>query len=233
MSVAYTTIQSRVLFEMNAVTGADAATLATNYASPSNTVVVADYPLAAVQDAILDAEAEIVEAICLTPKHPERMDFISVTAGLTSGSQIPAANGSSVKFVGCYGAVRDASDSTALVDLTAALGGDEEAALEQIRAFVANPNSMYSNVSVYWYVVRGNYIYHTRTSVVVEIPAFARSTFSGNIRIRDHHANALVSRAVSRLLREDMFPADKRRHAEYSDGYLAAIRAYGSPTQKN
>lgn len=104
-------------------------------------------------------EEELAIAVSMNPLHPWRAKIADVTAAITNGSVIPQVGGAGAQIIGVNGAVNDATDGKPLT---------QSFALEEIRRLVDNPNA-WRVVPVYAFVVVLPRIYHTRTSVKIDV----------------------------------------------------------------
>lgn len=184
-----------VSFQLNVIAGNTAATAQTNYAiNPLSTTQLSDprfFPTG-IQDAILDAEAALIEAICFTASNPERAAFAELTATVSSGALLPLVGASGNQIIGGIGAVIDGTSSIVC----------SQRELSLVRMVAANENSMFT-AAQYVYALDGSRIYHSRTNVKIDVATFVRGSFSGNIKVQDHHAEALVDGSLGMLMAKE------------------------------
>jgi len=220
MSVPYNTILRQVGLRINAIIGAVASTLETNYTvSPLTTSQFQStiFPLTSIKDAIINSEEKLVQAISNTGGHPYRAFILSETAALSSGDVMPSTDASGVEIVGIYGSVLDGSDTS--IVLTAA-------PTQEIRRRLNT--SSYWKIPVYLYSFDGNGIIHTRTTVKVQVCVYSASTqrsafTSGNILLPDALEEAYVCGAVSELMRDDEFLSQAGSYSAYFANTLQSI----------
>lgn len=223
MAITYNKVKQEVLNLLGAVLGATVATADANYtATPStSTVIGPDFLASHVEDAIVSAFGEIVEAIAGTPLHPERARYGDVTTTLANRAVIPrTGSGTGKLIVGVIGAVRDSGNLETLV----------RAPLNSVGSFNRFP-AIYSGSARYWYAINAGRIEHTRTNVLIDVCVYERPTsFVGNIDLDDHHEGGLVANAVMRLApKESMFGNLWAAVKQQRDDHLATIRNYGNP----
>lgn len=224
MAITYAKVTQEILNVLGAVKGHDPSTAETNYAAtPSTSTVTGPAFLASqVQDALVASQGEIVEAIALTPLHPERARYGDVTTALANRAAIPRTGAGTGKLIiGVPGAVRDSGNNETLI----------EVALDLVRRFNRFASTIYSGSTRYWYAVNSGRIEHTRPNVLIDVCVYERPTsFVGNIDLDDHHEGGLVQLSVAKIaLKENKFSdlfaaADKAGQA-----HLATIRNYGNP----
>src|SRR3954465_7795670 len=108
MTVPYQKVLAEVGLRINAIYGPISTTLETNYAKATQSAsdyVSAIFPKTSIQDAIINAEENLVAAVSTTGGHPYRAYISSYTAALASGAVVPSTDASSVPVVGVYGSV--------------------------------------------------------------------------------------------------------------------------------
>jgi hypothetical protein len=141
-------------------------------------------------DAVLNAEATLAEAIASTAGHEWRQIIGDVTSALTYGAVIPSTGSGGSQVIGMRGAVRDNATSEPCT----------ENQLERIRDRVQNPNTMWL-IPVYWYAINDRRIYHTVTSVIVDVCTYTRPSaltlsLSTNLTLPEVLAPAYVDGAL-------------------------------------
>ncbi len=221
MSCTYRTIEAEVGLRVNALVGATAATLETSYTtSPLTTSQFQStiFNFTSFQDAILDAEGVLANAIAETGDHPWRQYIASTTANQANASTLPSTSTGSKPIIGIWGAVVDASDSTPCSQMP----------LDMVRRRAANAATTYV-CPVYWYNIVGGRIEHTRTNVKVECCIYSRSDqatafAAGNILLPDSLSGAYVAGALSVLMRDDEFVEQASKYADYFNSVLGSIR---------
>ena len=104
-------------------------------------------------------EEELAIAVAMNPQHPWRKNISDVTAAITNGALIPQTGAAGAQIIGVYGQVLDFTDGKALTN---------SFTLDEIRRLVENPNT-WRIVPVYAYHIFPPRIYHTRTSVKIDV----------------------------------------------------------------
>lgn len=158
----YHKILRQVALRCNALTGALAASLETNYADA--TLVAGDFkstnfPFTAMKDSLRVTENEIVLAVANNEKQPLRSVLADQTTALAHGADIPAVGASGAPVVGVYGGVTDGSSGVPLTS---------EFSLSEIQRLVDNPGT-WRKIGSYQYVISYPQIYHTRTNVKIDV----------------------------------------------------------------
>lgn len=223
MSTAYDVITRQVALRINAFSNAaqPAQLQAAYIASPLTAAVVGEsavFSFRAIQDAVIDAEARLAQAIADVRSHPWRAALFSRTLGLASGVAIPATDQAGVSVIGVYGGVVDDSDGHVL----------SEQPEEVIRRRLLT--SSLWKIPVYQYSLTGDSIIHTRTFVYIEVCVWndaarrAAILASGNMLLPDVLAEAVMCGAIALLVRDDEFMAQAEVYATYFASTLAAIR---------
>jgi hypothetical protein len=224
MAITYSKVIQECLNILGAVLGGNAAAAETNYtAAPStSTVSGPDFLASQVQDAIVAAQGEIVEAIASTPLHPGRARFGDVTTALANRAAIPRTGAGTGKLIiGVPGAVRDSGNSETL----------ERAPLDSVRSFNRFAATVYLGSTRYWYAINAGRIEHTRTNVLIDVCVFERPTsFAGNIDLDDEYEGGLIQGAVAKLaLKESLFGDLFAGANAQWQACLQRIRNYGNP----
>lgn len=222
MSVTYRTILAETALRVNALTGATAALLETAFTtSPLTTSQFQStiFNFTSIKDCILDTEGELAVAIASTGDHPWRQYITTTTADQANASILPSTSTGSLPIIGIWGAVVDSSTAIPCSQMP----------LDMVRRRVANAGSFYV-CPVHWYNITGGRIEHTRTNVKVECCVYSRSAQStifdanGNILLPDALAQAYVSGASSKLMRDDEFVEQASRYSGYYTGTLESIQ---------
>lgn len=213
MTVPYHNLVRQVAFHTGALRGQQTQELATSYASPLTAaeLVQAGIPLQVLFDAVLMAEEEFVTAVASTGNHPWREALRSFTALIPDKGSVPNTDVVGQPIVGVYGTVRDATDSTPLMEMPLAL----------IARRVRNSNAHY-RIPVYWYKFDGGMIRHTRTNVRIDICSYDRTAqaaaiiANANMILPDTLEHAIVQRAICLL--------NPKHDGSYADAMVAAIK---------
>lgn len=219
----YGKVESQVSNLLGLIVGADMSTVGTAYSATASTSnrQNPDFPLPAIQDAIIDAVTEIVRAIAETPRHPERVDFRDISGALSNRATLPQNGQGGTPFIGIFGRVYDSSNNKSLLP----------APLDDVRNFNEFAATIYSGFTPYWYAWNGAAIEHTRAAIFLEGCVWARPAYvAGNqVPLRDYHERALVHGAVVHLaLREGAYQALFGGSKAIWDEHLAMIRAIGN-----
>lgn len=226
MAFTYNTVANEVAYLFGNILGATVATAQTNYAATqSNTTLKGpDFISGAIQDAILDTQMELVEAISLNPYHPERFRYSDVVFSVPSGGGLPATGtNSGLRILGIPSAITDNVNLIPLIP----------APLAKIRAFnrYTSAGQIYNGKNEYWYNWDGRNIYHTRALVTIGVVAFDRPTFTAglNVNLGDYLQTALIMGAVRRLApKEGMYLSLYDRANTIFAEAVANIRGYNS-----
>src|SRR5438093_12851816 len=101
MAITYNKVTQEVLNILGGVKGENPTTADSNYtATPTvSTVIGPDFVPAHVLDAVIATQGEIVEAIALTPLHPERARYADVTTALANRAAIPRTGSGTGKLI--------------------------------------------------------------------------------------------------------------------------------------
>lgn len=230
MAVSYLSIVADVESQINGLK----ATTPSETESVYNTVLAGtwtvadrtstDWGLPQVQNAIFDAEYELLKEICFNGRHPERGTFVSPSSGLTSGNSIPATDsGGSTPYLGVFDYAYETTSGTIFT----------ERPLQVVQWAIKNANSAFSSPRVLVYSLAGGVVLHnSTTTLVLNGPAVARATStSGNIRLRDYHRPAVVAGALIKLLpKEGAWPDAFKLNADYYTTHIEQIRSVGQQT---
>lgn len=224
MAITYNKVKQEVANLLSAVLGSTSASAEANYTTTiaDGTLIGPDFQKTAIEDAIVAAQGEIVEAIALTPLHPERARFADATPALANRATLPrTGSGSGKLIIGVPGVVRDSATGKACLPVD----------LDRVRSFTEFSTTVYNGFSPHWYAINSGRIEHTRANVVIEVCVYERPTvFGGAIDIDDHNEGALVMGAVAKLaLKESMFESLFAGANAAWQAHLAQIRGYGQP----
>lgn len=222
MSFSFGTVERQVSNLLGLIQGAALADTSTNYTATASTSnrINPDFPIVAVQDAIIGSITDIALAIAETPRHPERTNLQGTTTALGNRSVIPALDSLSNPFIGIKGRVYDFSTGKSCIPLD----------VGRVRSYNELSSTVYANLSLYYYAYNGNTIEHTRTSVAIEGCVWVRPTYatSSNVTLDDIHESAVVMGAVMRLAPREAQYLDIVTSAKTIwDDHLARIRALG------
>lgn len=158
----YHRILAAVALRANALKGSLADSLATRYETMTlaqTDFKSANFPFAAMKDSLRVTENEIVLAVANNEKQALRSVLNDQTSALASGADIPSVGASGAPIVGVYEGVTDASSGVPLTS---------EFSLSEIQRLVDNPGS-WRKIGIYQFVINYPQIYHTRTSVKIDV----------------------------------------------------------------
>ena len=193
MAFTYGTCERQVSNLLGLIAGTDMATVGTNYSATASTSnrQNPDFPIPAVQDAIVNSITDIALAIAETPRHPERANLVGSTVSLANRGAIPANDSLGSPFIGVKGRVYDFSTGKACIPID----------VGRVRSYNELSSTLYSGLSLYYYAYDGSTIEHTRTAVAIEGCVWVRPTYStaSNVGLDDIHETAVVAGAVMRL----------------------------------
>ena len=215
MSKTYGDIEALVAHMVNALYARDTTEAESNYTTrPVSAAAYQNprFPQSLVRDQILQAEVEIIEAICKVDKHPDRGTYYDFTGNLASGDELP-------ETIGGWGAVRTATGHKSV----------EPAALWLIQLW--NDESITSN----HYAINGNRIYHAASEPVqieaatIEVEDRADFDDGTTIRLGDQYANFLACKALVMLPLKDGYNFSlAQAFGTYSSLYDQQIAGGGS-----
>jgi hypothetical protein len=152
------------------------------------------FPLLALEDALLDAEGAMANAIASTGGHPFRSYLLAFTDELTSGNVMPSLDASGNPIIGMYGSVCDPTNTSLVYT---------EQPIEVIRR--RELSSTYWRIPVYYYKLVVDSIIHTGETVVVEVCTYNRATqrealdANNDMLLPDSLAPAIVAGALAFL----------------------------------
>lgn len=223
MSVPYSYLTRNIALRINAVLGTTAAQMETAYAtSPLTSTQINSpiFPFSAVEDLVMLAEGRFVNAIA-NSAHPYRSYLRGLTAALATETAMPTVTSASVPIVGIPGTVCDSSDGIPC----------RMRPLEEITLRTANAGT-YFRMPAYWYAFNGETIYHTRTSVIVEVCKYNQATqrallAAGNMLLPDDLEGALIDEGLRQAFRDDEFMGQQSAFGQIADAWLAVIAGAG------
>jgi hypothetical protein len=216
---------------VNAIAGAQASTMATNFnASPLTTTEVDDpaYNLGLLQDVILNTHGRLALEIASATdengvgNHPWRSFFAATTSSLANGAALPATASNGDTIVGAFGKVYVAGDNNVMAP----------AAAERVSMWRRDAsNTTVFKTQPYLYNISGGKIYHTTGNVVMDCCTYERADYAttmaanGDIGLPDILSDALVAGSVASLVIEDEYAATAAYYKNFYEGAIAAIRA--------
>lgn len=229
MATNYHEILAAVGLRINAITGVTAAALETAFNTRPLTGTQWQSPIvnfSAAKSAVLNAEEKLAHAIANVGDHPWRK-FLADTTTPISHKGLINTTALGKQIIGVYGSVYDGSDGTECT----------KKSKETIRRRVRNANS-YFRSPPYYFCIEGNRIYHTRTTVVIDVCIYDRGTQSTNLGnnsamlLPDVLDEALICGAVSLLVRDDEFTGQAAIYRAYFNDTLKMIGG-GATTRPN
>jgi len=157
-----------------------------------------EFPFEAINDALLEAGSQIVQAIGNDPHSPYRTYFAGVTASLATGANIPTTSSASKPVIGKIGDVLDASTSQKYTLVP----------YQVVQAYnVLKTNIL--KVNPYQYYTDNKRIYHTGTNVVADVVIWSNADQTalmitdprGACPFPENLLSLLVDGALSRIFR--------------------------------
>jgi hypothetical protein len=220
MSLTYDYIVRQIALRVNAITGAVAPTLETNYsAAPVTAYQSSIFPKTSIYDAVRIAEGKMATTIANSGNNTLRAYLLSQTDPLSSGDAMPSVDENSVKIIGQYGSVLDGDDPTIICTA---------APPQEIRRRLNT--SSYWKIPAYLFSYDGNGIIHTRTTVIVQVCVYNGETqktaiaANGAILLADSLEEGYVNGGLAELLRDDEFMAQAAVFRGYFNETLAGIQ---------
>lgn len=209
---------------VNAVTGATAALLESSYSTvplTSANFQSSILPFTNLKDHMVNGIAKIITVVANTGNHPYRSALISQTAALAYGDEV-ITDSANVPVVGVWGAVRDGDTNEILT----------KANLSQIRARVANPNTMFI-IDVFWWARDDVRVYHTVDNVIIDVVAYERPDvaaldLTSDIPLPDDAVPACVQAMLEECIRDDEFMAQGARFGDQFTRWVGAVKAMES-----
>ena len=214
----YHNVLAEVGLRINALTGADASALNTTYATRPLTTShwrSARFPFAGAKDAILNAEAMIVNTVAETDQHPWRKYLLATTGNLASGDSLPTTI-SSKNVIGVVGDVRDSTSGRKLTE-------------KSFQEVIRKSNAFFTRGVHFFHVTASRRIYHTRTNVVADLCTYLRTTqataydSNGAYLLPDLAEPLYVAGALMLLTRDGRFESQAALYGSYFNAALQAI----------
>lgn len=217
----YNSILRQIAVTVNALVGAQPATLQATYATVPLTSVnfqSSILPFGYLVDKMLNAQEALFMALASTTVNPLRPTIESQTDPLTYGAQV-TVNAAGLPVVGAYGAVRD-SETGRVLTL-------EE--IENIQMRVINPNTMFK-VPVYQYAFVGDRVFPTVDEVIVDVCAYERPDadtldLESDILLPEVLGPAMVQGAISECYRDDEYLDQSGRAGEFFSRWIQGLQA--------
>ncbi len=226
MASTYNSVLRMIAVSVNAITGATPALLEASYSTvplTSANFQSSILPFTRLQDAMLNAQGKIITAVAYQGDHPYRAFLTSQTSALTYGALIPSTDsGGTNQIIGVYGAVRDNSGSNILT----------KGNLSQIRARVLNPGTMFL-VDTALYAIDDRRIYHTTTSVVIDVVTYTRPSadslvLTSSILLPDDAVPEIVYLALEECVRDDEFMAQAQKFGGMGKDWMSVMLSASS-----
>lgn len=153
-------------------------------------------------DAILEADAVVCQAIIETSGHPYAALFLTASGNLVHGAVIPPYVGAIAKIT---------------VDGTPSRQTKSLAELLEVKANAA----LYPSAA-FWHFIESNYIYNSGTNAVVYYPSFTKSTACQS---HEMYEAAVICLTLALLAKDGaLTPEIYSEYAGYADKYLSMIR---------
>lgn len=221
MAIAFNSILAEVMSQLSALAASTAAASETSYTNVVAGTIASestDWPVTQIKDAILDTEMDLIREICLNEFHPYRNLFDKAASAVASAALVPAVASDSTPFIGKLSQVLNSSSGYLMPELPA----------YKVRMIIENSGSMFGGTKPDGYAITGGTIIHTASTAIVWGPAAARSSFSGNMRLKDEHRSAMICGSLARLLpKEGQFPDAWKTNAEMFAREIALIQNVG------
>ena len=220
MATPWTVIIRQVAKHANAFKSGNAATVSTDYqTTPLTTTQVVDpfFNLGLIEDVCINAYGRLAAEIANVRQHPWRVHVgPSATGGLSSGDDIPTMANSKT-IVGALGQVQTAASLMT------------EAAPERVQMYL-NATAVFDPANPYLYYIDGNRIYHTTTTVNINVCTYERDDTAAavasdyDIGLPDVLADAIVAGAVAQLIVEGKGMEQAAVFANYFQQAIESIR---------
>lgn len=188
---------------------------------PTDDSVSAAFTQTSFWDSLVVVEQEIATAVASNEDHSWRGVIQDVTSAVLNGGLIPTVGSSATaKVIGEYGDVKDSASP--FRPLRESLNADE------ISVFNSNPNSMFT-LDVFSYAFKKPRIYHTRTSVVIDVCVYdfdARKTaiFADGELLFTEAEGAYFSGLMSMLMNTDALLTELSKM--YAPRYMEWLQAF-------
>lgn len=230
MALTWHNIIARTALRVNALTGAQSSALNTTFNTRPLTQTQfksAVFPFLAHVHAVVSAAGMLAEAIASTAEHPGRARLAAVTdevtGNQTSGAVMPTVSAIGDPIIGLFGAVRETIESVPYRPLT-------REPLQRVLMLIVNSNSFYKQ-SYYKFAVRGQRIWHTRPTAILDCCIWNEATQLSNATsnnsappFADSLADALMCGALKHLMRDDEFMPQSQAYGAYFDAVVALLR---------
>lgn len=233
MATKLTAIVREVAKRVNAVAGATASAMATNYAVDPPTTTELDDPvfnLAYIKDVVIDVHGRLVLEIASVQdpvtgigNHPWRTFFTDVTASIAHGGTFPTVGSGGKTIIGAIGRAVVVSDLDLILT---------PCSIDRISAYRANiaAGGIYT-ANPQMYSILGSKVYSTQSNVIFDVCVYERADIvtamaaNGNMTLPDVLADALVAGSVATILVEDEYANTAGYYKQFYDQAIAQIRS--------
>lgn len=228
MSTTFNTVLREVLKRYNGIAGAQASTMATNYAVNPLTTTEADdpvYALAFVKDVIVDVHgrlaleiASVADPVTGIGCHPWRTWYKDVTANVAHGGDLPIVGSTTKTIIGALGRAYNAGDTDQILT---------PASVERVSNFRLHISTLYTSAPAF-YCINGSKVYASVSNIIFDCCVYERSdysAFTGFINLPDALTDALVAGSCAALLVEDEYAGQCAAYQQMYNNAIAAIRA--------
>lgn len=219
--ITYDQITRNAALRITAIVGSTSAlkqTAMTTSPMTASQIGTVDFPLVAIQDAVLSSVGRIIRTYANIKSHPFRLFNLSQTAGIAHKGTIPSTNSTSKPIAGAYGAIRDASTGDVLT----------EQPKQIIETIAANTDNFLKGSYFYYKIIDGR-LYHTRTSAVIDVVTFDIATertaiaINGNVPLPDACFDIAWAASVAMLMIDSTFADQASMHESYVQNQLNSM----------
>jgi len=217
MAFAYKTMMRQAALRTNGVIGVTASQIESAYTtSPLTTTQVGktDFNFTAIKDACISSVARLVRAYANVSGHPFRNTNLTQSAAISHKGLLPSTDSSGYSIVGTYGAIRDTSSGNICTEQPV-----------QIIDTIVSDTGDFLKDSYYYYKIAGERIYHTCSSVTIDVVTFDEAKErtaidnNGNTPLPDALFDAAWLGVVALLVRDDEFT----NQAQAAEVYVANV----------
>jgi hypothetical protein len=180
-----------------------------------------DFPWTSWKDSLITAEEKLARRIANNPHCSYRTNITSQTALLVNLAALPSVDSGSNKIIGEWGDVKDASDGRICT-------------LKPIPRIARILRLNLKGSYYHFNLISGQRITHTRSSVVIDVCTFNRTsrttainTITNPILLSDALEEAYVCGLVSMIVGDDNFSAQATIYRGHFDDTLKEIDAMG------
>lgn len=222
MSVLYSSLVTQTAMRVDVLRGEKVPELETSYRVRPMTraeILVGDFTLSMVQDAVLLAEEFFVRAIANNPKQPMRSYLRDLTDPLASGAAIPSVSATGKSIIGVPGIIYDAATGALLTWVSP----------DAINRFIRG-TARYKTAILNFSIV-GATLLHTVATAIMEVCAYDRDVQAAALIANDQMLlpdvlePAIIDQATTYLVRGELGVAASVRYTAYGKDVLAEIEA--------